>query len=133
MVKRFSSGLVLAGGLIAAAVILRMRQRAGSIDPVTSKRTIQVFIGLVLAAYANGMPKDLGRWISVEAAARTQSALRVGGWSLTVAGIAYAILWSLTPISFADTAGTVLVAAATVVTGAYGAWMFVTCRSARHA
>jgi hypothetical protein len=49
---------------------------------------MQVMIGVILAAYANLMPKDLGQWrASARAAARSQSALRVGGWSLTLGGL----------------------------------------------
>jgi hypothetical protein len=132
-IRRLSSALALAGGMIAAAVVLRTLRRAGSIDPVTSKRAIQVLIGLVLAAYANGMPKDIGRWTSETAAARTQSVLRVGGWSLTLAGVGDAALWVFTPIAFADVASTVLVAGATLVTAGYAAWMLFACRITRHA
>ena len=96
MFKRLSAGLALGGGMIAAAVILRLLQRAGSIDVATSTRAIQVLIGVMLAAYANGMPKDLGRWMPPDAAARILSALRVGGWSLTLAGVGYAALWART-------------------------------------
>ena len=40
---------------------------------------------LILAAYANLMPKDVGRWpASARAAAKSQSVLRVGGWMLTL-------------------------------------------------
>ena len=92
-------------------------------------RTMQVLIGLTLAAYANVMPKDIGRWrASQRAAARSQSALRVGGWSLTLAGLGYAGLWAFAPIAFADVAAIVVVATATLVTIGYSVWAFAGCR-----
>ena len=90
---------------------------------------MQVMIGLILAAYGNLMPKDVGRWrASARSAARSQSALRVGGWSLTLAGLGYAALWAVAPIAFADVAATTIVAIATLVTVGYGVWAIVSCR-----
>jgi Ca2+/Na+ antiporter len=129
MLKRTSFALALAAFILAAAAALRYAQGLEIISADAARRTMQVMIGLILAAYANVMPKDIGRWrASARAAATSQSALRVGGWSLTVAGLGYAGLWAFTPIAFADVAATVVVAAATLLTAAYGAWAFFTCR-----
>jgi hypothetical protein len=62
-----------------------------------------------------------------------QTALRVGGWSLTIAGLAYAGLWAFAPLSVADTAGLFVVAAATLLTLGYAAWAFTACRRGRGA
>ncbi len=92
-------------------------------------RAMQVLIGLALAAYANLMPKDVGRLRgSPLAQARAQAALRVGGWSLTLAGIVYAALWAFAPRSFADVASMAVVAAGLVVTLGYA----VRCFATRH-
>jgi hypothetical protein len=90
---------------------------------------MQVLIGLILAAYANFMPKDVGQWrASARAVAKSQSVLRVGGWSLTLAGLGYAGLWAVAPTAFADVAATAIVAIAMLVTVGYSVWAFVSCR-----
>ena len=129
ILKRTSVALALAAFILIAAAALRYAQGLEIVDADVARRTMQVMIGLILAAYANIMPKEIGRWrASVRAAARAQSAMRVGGWSLTLAGLGYAGLWAFTPIPFADVAGTVVVAAATLVTLAYGGRAAFTCR-----
>ena len=129
ILKRMSSGVALAALMLAAAYALRYAQALEIIDPDSARRATQVVIGLILAAYANIIPKDIGQWpASARAAAISQSALRVGGWSLTLAGFCYAGLWAFTPIAFADVAGMVVVAAATLVTAAYAARAFFICR-----
>jgi hypothetical protein len=90
----------------------------------------RVMIGLILAAYSNLMPKDVGRWrASALAVARAQSVLRVGGWSMTLAGLAYAGLWAFTPLAFADVAAMAVVASAMLITMGYGGWTLLACRS----
>jgi len=106
--KRTSVALVVAVLFLGSAVALKYAQGVSLIEPDTARRTIQVMVGLILAAYANLMPKDVGRWrSSTLAAARAQSALRVGGWSMTLAGLIYAGLWAFAPLGFADVASTV--------------------------
>jgi hypothetical protein len=84
----------------------------------------------MLAAYSNLMPKDVGRWrASAVAVARAQSALRVGGWSLTLAGLAYAALWAFVPIAVADIASVVVVVTAMLVTMGYAGWSLLACRA----
>ena len=130
ILKRISIALALAVFILASAAALRYAQGVESISPDAARRVMQVLIGLLLAAYANLMPKDIGPWRgSVRAAARSQSALRVGGWSMTLAGIGYAGIWAVAPISVADVASMLLVAIAMLVTVGYGVWTFVGCRS----
>jgi len=129
ILKRTSFALALAAVVLASAAALRYAEGLELIGADTARRTMQVMIGLILAAYANVMPKEIGQWrASARAAMLSQSVLRVGGWSLTLAGLGYAGLWAFTPIAFADVAGMLVVAAATLVTVAYGARAFVLCR-----
>jgi len=95
ILTRISAALALGGFILIAAATLKYAQAENAISPEITKRSMQVLFGLMLAAYANVMPKDIGNWqASSRAAARSQSALRVGGWSLTLAGLAYAGLWA---------------------------------------
>ena len=78
------------------------------------------------------MPKDVGRWrASAVAVARAQSALRVGGWSMTLAGLAYAGLWAFAPLGFANVASVVVVASAMLITMGYAWRTLLACRSKR--
>ena len=132
ILKRTSIALVVAVAFLASVAALKYAESAELIGPDTARRTTQVIVGLMLAAYANLMPKDVGRWrASAVAAARAQSALRVGGWSMTLAGLAYAGLWAFAPLGFADIASIVVVASAMLITMGYGGWTLFTCRSRR--
>ena len=91
ILKRTSIAIAVAVLFLALVAGLKYAESSELIGPDIAKRTTQVIVGLMLAAYANLMPKDIGRWrTSALAAARSQSALRVGGWSMTLAGLAYA-------------------------------------------
>jgi hypothetical protein len=129
MTRRLAWAIALAAFILAAAAALRYAEAAGWIGDEGARRAMQVLIGLMLAGYANLMPKQLGRPRgSSRAEAAAQAALRVGGWSLTLAGIAYAGLWAFMPLEIADTSGLVVVATATLLTAGYSTWAFTTCR-----
>jgi len=130
ILTRISAAMALGGFILIAAATLKYAQAENAISPEITKRSMQVLFGLMLAAYANVMPKDIGSWqASSRAAARSQSALRVGGWSLTLAGLAYAGLWAFAPLAVADIAAMAIVASALLITMGYGAWTLMVCRS----
>ncbi len=129
IVKRLGFALALAAVFLAVAVGLRFGVNEGMIADDLARRAVQVLIGLGLAAYANVMPKQLGGpRRSAEAETRAQAALRVAGWSMTLAGLAHAGLWAFAPLPFANIASMVLVAAATLLTLAYAVWCYTACR-----
>ena len=130
--KRTAFAVALATLIVGMAAGLRYAQSLDLIGPDAARRTMQVTIGLMLAAYSNLMPKDVGRWrASALAMARAQSALRVGGWSMTLAGLAYAGLWAFAPLAFANIASMAVVASAMLITMGFGAWTLLACRSKR--
>ena len=130
ILKRTSFAVAVAVLILGMAAALRYAQGLDLIGPDAARRTMQVMIGLILAAYSNLMPKDVGRWrTSAPAVARTQSVLRVGGWSMTLAGLAYASLWAFAPLAFADVAAMAVVATAMMITMGYGGWTLLSCRS----
>ncbi len=127
--KRLVYSLALAAVILATSAMLTYAQSLDLVGPDVARRTMQILIGLVLAGYANLMPKDIGRMRgTVQAAARSQSALRVGGWSLALAGLGYAGVWAFAPIEVADSASTAIVVAAMLVTLAYGGRTLLACR-----
>lgn len=128
MTKRLGWAIALAAFILGSALALRYAESTGALGADDVRRAMQVLIGLMLAGYANLMPKQ-GRGVgSVMAQARAQTALRVGGWSLTLAGVTYAGLWAFAPPQIADTAGLFVVAAATLLTAGYAVWAFTACR-----
>lgn len=130
ILKRISFSIALAVLLVGTSAGLKYAESLDLIEPDTVKRLVQVMIGLMLATYANLMPKDIGKWpASPVAVKRAQSALRVGGWSLTLAGLAYAALWALAPMDFANIASMVIVVTAMLVTMGYGGWTLLACRA----
>ena len=130
ILKRTSFAVALAVLILGTAAALTYAEALDLIGPEVGRRTMQVMIGLILAAYSNLMPKDIGRWRpSAVAEARAQSALRVAGWSMTLAGLAYAGLWAFAPLAFADVAGMVVVASAMLITIGYGGRTLLACRS----
>jgi hypothetical protein len=130
IIKRLGYSIAIAAFFLLAAWGLRYAANSGMIGADDAKRAIQVLIGLGLAAYANIMPKQLGPGrSSPQAEARAQAVLRFGGWSLTLAGLAYALLWAFAPLPVADIVATATVASALVATIAYALWSFTSCRS----
>ncbi|WP_417231826.1 hypothetical protein [Brevundimonas sp.] len=127
--KTLLPALILAGLLLALAAGLRLAEGNGLIDGDTARRGVQVAIGLILAAFANRMPKQIRRWRGDQADIREQRALRVGGWSLTLAGLAHAGLWAFAPLAVADTMAMMVVAAATLLTLGFAFWSMALCRS----
>jgi hypothetical protein len=134
MTKRLLVGaLALAVLILAAAWGLRNAEGAGVIGAEGARRMMQVLIGLGFAAYANRMPKRLGAARGEpRAEAWAQAALRVGGWSMTLAGLSYAGLWAFAPLPVADIVSLAVIAVAIGITFGYALWAFKTCRDTRH-
>ncbi|HYD28999.1 hypothetical protein [Brevundimonas sp.] len=131
MISRLVPAIALAAFIVAAALALRHAEGAGWIGDEGARRAMQVLIGLMLAGYANMMPKQPGRPRgSPRAEAAAQAALRVGGWSMTLAALAYAGLWAFAPLNIANIASIVVVGGATALTLGYSVWAFMSCRRA---
>ena len=125
IVRRFGAPIALAIAFLATAAALRYAGSQGLIGEDVATRAVQVIIGLGLAAYANVMPKQVGGpRRSAEAETRTQAAQRVGGWSITLAGLVHAGLWAFAPLPFASLASMVVVGGALVLTLSYAVWCF---------
>lgn len=122
------SGLVQAGVMIAAAAALKYAESVHAVAPDVAARAMQAIIGLSLAFIANFMPKSVPASRGATAAGgRAQSALRIGGWAFMIAGLLYAAIWALAPLTIAGDIAIVPVAAALVVTIAYALWAYATC------
>ncbi|WP_372784416.1 hypothetical protein [Phenylobacterium sp.] len=120
--RNLTVALVTAGVYVGGAFALKSAERAGYLPPDSAGRALQVFSGLVLAAYANFLPKTLGTFRNPESAIRMEQVLRVSGWTYMLAGLAFAIT-SLLPIS--DTIPLALLGTATAYVLGYSAWAFM--------
>jgi hypothetical protein len=130
ILKRLGGPIALAIAFLAAAAALRYASVQGIIGEDVATRAVQVIIGLGLAAYANVMPKNLGApRRSAQAETRAQAAQRVGGWSITLAGLIHAGLWAFAPLSLAIPASMVVVGGAVILTLGHAFWCFTVRRS----
>ena len=121
--RRLLPSLLLAIAFLAGAASFSYAENLGLVGDDVAQRVIQVMIGLTLAGFANVAPKRIGpQRMSREAEARMQTARRIGGWALTLAGLAHAMLWAFAPADFAVMAAMVVVAAALVVAVGYAVW-----------
>lgn len=128
--KPIAQALALAAVFLGVAFALRYAGETGWISENLSRRIVQVIIGLGLAAYGNLMPKQTGKLRgSARAETAAQAALRVGGWSMALAGLVYAALWAFSPLAFADSASLFVILSATALTLAFAIRAGVTCRS----
>lgn len=124
---RLIPAIALAIVFLATAAGLKYAESVDLVAPDMAQRAVQVMIGLTLAGFANMMPKRLGsQRLSLEAEARMQAARRVGGWFLTLAGLAHAVIWALAPVSVAPAASMSVVGTGLAITIGFAVWA---CRS----
>lgn len=120
---RLIPAITLAIAFLAIAAGLKYAESAGLVGPDIAQRAVQVMIGLMLAGFANMMPKRLGsRRYSQDAEARIQLARRVGGWSLTLAGLAHSAIWVFAPINAAPAASMSVVGTGLAITIGFAVW-----------
>lgn len=113
MNKDLIKSLVVAGGLIAVALVSTPARSMGLIDGDAVTRLVMGATGLMLVWYGNRMPKTF------VPAAKARQVQRVGGWSMVLSGLIYAALWAFAPLDLAFTAGCAVVVAGLVATIGY--------------
>lgn len=134
MNRRTLSAIGLAAFIIGVSAAAAYAKYLGLIGPDLTDRIVQVMVGLVLAGYANIMPKTLTPpRASAHAEALAQSVRRVGGLFMTLGGLAWAAIWAFAPMSFTIPLAIAAVGSATVITLGYGLWAWRRCKSAESA
>ena len=102
-----------AGLMLAAALAVALVRGVGVEDGGLSKRGAGVATGLALAALGNALPKVAGPLAARRCSpAQMQSLQRFAGWSFTLAGLGYALVWMVGPVQRAETMSTMLCAVA---------------------
>lgn len=122
------AALIIAGLQIAGTLLIAYARQQGFVDGDTATRGVMVLIGLGLAAWGNRMPKALDGPppTSLAIAALRQGVQRVGGWALTLAGLAHAGLWAFASRDIALVGGIVAVAGASLVVCGSVVWCGIT-------
>ena len=96
--KPAAAAMALAVVFLGLTVLMKVAERNGLITGDLGARSFMVLTGLIIAAYGNVVPKQLKRpRATPEAEARVQSALRVCGWVMTLAGLVVAGMWLVAP------------------------------------
>lgn len=98
ILNRPLSAFAVAAAILGAAWFLSSAGRAGIIDGDMATRAVMAASGLFIAMLGNGVPKQLKRpRASVDAERRMQSGLRRVGWTMSLAGLAFALIWIVAP------------------------------------
>jgi hypothetical protein len=130
MARELLVGIGLAAFVLSVSGAARYAESLDLLTPEAAKRIAQVAVGLMLAAFGNRMPKQIGVWTTAEAARRCQSVSRVGGWLIAVAGLVHAGLWAFAPVAVARPTAMTAVATASLAVVGYVVWTVASCRRA---
>ena len=94
-------GLLVAALVLTAAVALRLLSPR-HVSAELASRLLGILLGLVVAGYANTVPKALAPLTQVRCdPAAEQAVRRVTGWSMALGGLAYAVTWAIAPLAYA--------------------------------
>lgn len=109
-----TKAILLCALLLGAALSMRIEGLRDHLD--FDARSVGVFSGIMVLAVANVIPKQASSGLGLRL-------LRTAGWSLSIGGIAYALVWLLVPLAHASrSALLVLLAALAFATGRIG-WL----------
>jgi len=118
-------GLALGAVMLAAAAALKLAGHAGLVSQEMVGRGGQAIVGLMLAVYANFIPKTPPAAVSHPLAHRGQALLRLTGWAYTVAGLIYAAASLFAPLGLSTTLSVGAVLAAFVLSLGCFVWICV--------
>lgn len=124
--------LKIAASMLGAGLLLALARKLGWIDQALVVRTMNVVMGLALAAYGNAIPKMMRAMPrSLGEATLAQAVARVSSWAMTLAFLAWAALWAFAPQPFARIGSLAAVATGVAVMLGYVAWKCATGRAAK--
>ena len=95
------SALILAELTPASTLAVVLADKTGYIGDETSKRAVQVAMGLIVVYCANLAPKTLEPLATTGDPARIPALQRFCGWTLVLAGLGYSLAWLIAPIEHA--------------------------------
>jgi hypothetical protein len=114
--RRIMRSVALAGVMLVGAAVLKLAAHLHVFGADSANRGAQILIGLTLAVFANYIPKGSA------AAPRSTESLRHAGWVFSIAGLAYAVIWAVSPASLAFPRSMAVLGGAIVATIGSCAW-----------
>jgi hypothetical protein len=125
--------LKVAAVMIAAALLVALARKQGWIDGELVVRASNIIVGLGLAALFNGWPKMLygPPPRSIHDATVAQAVVRVSGWAMTLAFLAWAALWVFASQELALIGSIAALSASVAVMLGFTMWKCVACRTSR--
>ena len=110
--NRIFPSLILAAVMIGVGIAIVAARRAGLVGHDASTRAFMAMLGLMVTAYANVIPKRSSPVSRGRLAVR-----RLAGWTLSLAGLGYAVAWIVAPMAVAPdiSAGLILLAVISVI------------------
>jgi len=96
--KPILSGILFGLLILIVALALKFAAARHLVSVDMPMRAIQILVGLMMALYGSAIPKKLPRFREGDNGL-VQSLQRTTGWLLTVAGLGYAAVWALVPLS----------------------------------
>lgn len=113
--RALTRGLIFAGLFLGAAAAIRLLSPE-HLSHDLGQRLLGVAMGLVVAFYANAVPKALSPLILMRCDPAAEQAMRrFTGWTLTLVGAAYAVTWLIAPVPIAKVLSTSLLGAAVLL------------------
>lgn len=92
--RKVTLAIVLAGSLLGLALIVPLGWGPGTASQF-AERGVGVMMGVIVVAFANVIPKQVG-------SARGLALRRIAGWALVLGGLGYALAWLLMPLAYAN-------------------------------
>ena len=121
----FTRSIMAAGSILAAALGIKLARTLGAFDADSLERVWGVVMGAVLVVMGNLMPKTLTPLAAQpRSESHTQSTRRFAGWSFVLAGLAYATVWMVLPVTQANTVAMLICASAVVLVVIRCTWAF---------
>ena len=125
--KQLTAAIISAALIIAAALTLNYLVSLGYIDGELARRLKGLMVGLILVVSGNFIPKMLEPLSHACCEpSKEQSLRRLAGWSFVLTGIAYSIIWLVTPLEVASILSKSVVGACVLLVMVPFAWSFVT-------
>lgn len=110
-------GVAWAGALLLLALAASLARTLDLVDQETTFRLVIGANGLMIAWFGNRAPKMLAP------SACAQRLARFTGWSMTLGGIAYALLWAFAPVQRSILWGTIAIMISMIATLGYSLYL----------
>lgn len=94
--RKVTLAIMLAGSLLGLALIVPLGWAPAAAGQF-AERGVGVMMGVIVVAFANVIPKQVG-------SARGLALRRIAGWALVLGGLGYALAWLLMPLAYANLA-----------------------------